>query len=619
MLDPGSESGPISCSLINTSLGILSKAKYRALSYTWGDPSNCQDIQINGHKFPVTVNLYYALRNLRSETSHEHLWIDAICINQKDDKERSEQVLRMRDIYSQAQCVIVWLGRDFEPEDKERNFAMFQKWDAGSSEDGDRSTRLAFDLLKKLSGAWQSSAVALTIAKKENISGNPIEPFGFIRAYLSQHEDIHISLNRRLTAEEEIPWLSLGRLCWRPWFDRVWVLQEVALAADAVVSCGNHVIPWTNLMDAVGILEIHSYSQGASDIVGPNLGAAKVWRMGVGKTYKDGAYRNADPSYELLTLLNQTKHLLATDPRDKIYGLMGLTTLSTEHEMIIPDYKKPIGDIYKGVAKFVLDNQNIDILCFCDGSINYCDLPTWAPDWTHSYPSLIPSLGATKSSLTMFSAAGEVPSISRFSEDLTTLIVTGFCVGRVSKLSKIQDAGYNDSPQFQAILDDWEAIAIPPPVDDPYRDRRAAWRQLLISDDGPGHSQRAQYAGFRVEDSGNLYEEMRSPKYQPTGEIGGYPTHLRQYIRSIKTWTQGCHLLRTEGGHIGLTIAGHKARKGDMICILLGGQMPFLIRESDDRGHQILIGRCYVQGLMSGQAMEGLGRQEAKRQEFCLK
>jgi hypothetical protein len=354
--------------------------------------------------------------------------------------------------------------------------------------------------------------------------------------------------------------------------------------------------------------------------VGPNyLGTSKVQRMGIGKIYKDGAYRDTDPSYEFLTLIDQTKHLLASNARDKIYGMIGLTAISTGHEILIPDYKKPISDVYKGFAKFVLDNQNIDILCFCDSSTEYCDLPTWAPDWTHLYHRLFPSLGITKSSLTIFSAASKASSISRFSEDLTTLIVTGFCVSRISKLSKIQDASYNDSPHFQAILDDWEAIAIPSCVDDPYIDRRAAWGQLLISDNGPGHGRRAQAAGFRVEDSGELYEKMRSPTYRATVEIGEYPTHLGQYARSSMAWTNGCHLLQTQGGHISLTIADHKAQEGDMIYILLGGQMPFLLQESDNRSHQILIGRCYVQGLISGQAIEGLDRQEIKRQEFCLK
>lgn len=128
----------------------------------------------------------------------------------------------------------------------------------------------------------------------------------------------------------------------------------------------------------------------------------------------------------------------------------------------------------------------------------------------------------------------------------------------------------------------------------------------------------AQNAGFRVEDSGVLYKETRALKGKSTDELGG---RLSRYVGAIQGWTHGCHLLRTERGHIGLTVADHKAQKGDMICILLGGQMPFIIREiAVGEGH-LLIGRCYVQGLMDGQVMEGLDHpgSKLKATEFYLK
>lgn len=473
-LEPGSDGDLIECELLTNSLD--DEPQYQALSYTWGDASNRQDISINGHKFAVTNNLYYALQHLRSETESKHLWIDAICINQNDIPERNEQVPRMREVYSQAQSVIVWLGRDIEPEDEERKFTMFQKWDAaGGSGDGARSARMAFDLVRKLADVWHSAVAVLTTANQEHRAGDPIiQPFNIIRGHLSQHDDIHVSLKRRLTAEEEAFWLALGRLCWRPWFDRVWVLQEVALAARTVVACGKDTICWATLLDAVGILELHSYSRGASDIIGPMLGAPKVRRMGVGKQFKDRAYGNADPSYEFLTLMSQTIQLCASNHRDKIYGMMGLLAVGTQHEMMIPDYNKPVTKVYTEFAKFVLDHQHIDILCFCNGSIEYTDLPTWAPDWIYSIPRLLPSLGVTKGSLDVFSAAGKTSSTSRFSEDLKTLIATGICIGRISNLGRLQDANPNASSYFQTILDDWEAIAIAESMDDTYSDRTAA-------------------------------------------------------------------------------------------------------------------------------------------------
>jgi hypothetical protein len=84
---------------------------YEALSYVWGDDeSNRQTVEINGNQFPVRRNLHAALLNLRDNTFERNIWIDAICIDQKNVKERNHQVPLMAKIYSKANRVIIWLG-----------------------------------------------------------------------------------------------------------------------------------------------------------------------------------------------------------------------------------------------------------------------------------------------------------------------------------------------------------------------------------------------------------------------------------------------------------------------------------------------------------------------------
>jgi hypothetical protein len=139
--------------------------------------------------------------------------------------------------------VIVWLGRDVEPQDHERNYRIFEMWDPDAFGDGDRSAKMAFDLVTRLSGAYYYAGAALEKAKAMNTSGREVSVLDVVRAALSQHEDIHVFLNRKLTPPEEEPWLALGRLCSRPWFHRVWVFQEVALSKEAVMACGKSRIP----------------------------------------------------------------------------------------------------------------------------------------------------------------------------------------------------------------------------------------------------------------------------------------------------------------------------------------------------------------------------------------
>jgi hypothetical protein len=95
----------IKCILELTSLN--QNPTYKALSYIWGNPSNLKQIDLSGHTFYINQNLGVALRNLRLRTRPRTLWIDAIYINQNDAVEKSNQVIQMGNIYSQALEVLI--------------------------------------------------------------------------------------------------------------------------------------------------------------------------------------------------------------------------------------------------------------------------------------------------------------------------------------------------------------------------------------------------------------------------------------------------------------------------------------------------------------------------------
>ncbi|OSS43607.1 hypothetical protein B5807_11719 [Epicoccum nigrum] len=111
ILLPGESSDPIRCEIIHVLLG---GTEFDAVSYTWatekGDDSKSKVIQIGcGQSMQVTVNCEHALRQLRDQHTERHLWIDAICINQEDVNERSHQVGIMDQIFSTANCVIMFI------------------------------------------------------------------------------------------------------------------------------------------------------------------------------------------------------------------------------------------------------------------------------------------------------------------------------------------------------------------------------------------------------------------------------------------------------------------------------------------------------------------------------
>jgi hypothetical protein len=110
---PGTWIDPIRCELYNIEHDTA-QAKYQALSYVWGSTRVMRNILVNRTKFPVTVNLESALRHLREHNRHVSeeamFWIDALCINQRDVEERTQQAQLMGDIYRRCRQVVVYLG-----------------------------------------------------------------------------------------------------------------------------------------------------------------------------------------------------------------------------------------------------------------------------------------------------------------------------------------------------------------------------------------------------------------------------------------------------------------------------------------------------------------------------
>lgn len=121
-LDPGPWDQPLRCTL--QTLPLNGAPHYKALSYAWdngldsstSEPANLS-VECNGISVAVSSNLYAALKRLRDVESPVHVWVDAICINQRDDLERTHQVQLMRDIYRKSHEVAIWLSEETKHDD----------------------------------------------------------------------------------------------------------------------------------------------------------------------------------------------------------------------------------------------------------------------------------------------------------------------------------------------------------------------------------------------------------------------------------------------------------------------------------------------------------------------
>ncbi|XXG95638.1 hypothetical protein Hte_001906 [Hypoxylon texense] len=335
-LHSGDFDDDINCSIRHAALA--STLEFTALSYTWGDPKIRKAILLGGEAFEVTVNLFDALRHLRSSQETRTLWVDAVCINQGDVDERNKQVLRMRDIYTFANTVEVWLGL------------------------ADDEDEAAMALVRKL-GATVSDP-------EESLAS------GFYTEYEEAFLDV-------FEAAEPRDVRALGQLFKRPWWTRVWVVQELTLANQqaAIVRCGEVAAPWLSFL-------ITAYAIEASWFIVDAIisGVSPDDKLdGFNNGIRMAQCRKADlahPPFALLELLHQHRDCESTDPKDKVYGLLGISG-DVEDIGIVPNYGRSPEEIFTDLfEKHVLATNSLDMICAVRFPRRFDNLPSWVPDWS---------------------------------------------------------------------------------------------------------------------------------------------------------------------------------------------------------------------------------------------
>jgi hypothetical protein len=199
-LHPGPLNSEIYVVLHNETLTKTHTPAFEALSYTWGSMENLHDIRVgsSGNDFlSVTRNLAVALSYLRYAEKVRVLWIDAVCIDQKNTKERGQQVERMRDIYTLAARVVVWLG----VEEQNSTYAL----------------QLMSTLSSKIEVDW------LLAAMKPSMLGEG-EPDWTDRSKPLPYEGKELD--------------AIYSLLHRSWFERLWIRQEIRLASKrSIIVC----------------------------------------------------------------------------------------------------------------------------------------------------------------------------------------------------------------------------------------------------------------------------------------------------------------------------------------------------------------------------------------------
>ncbi|CZS99529.1 uncharacterized protein RAG0_07897 [Rhynchosporium agropyri] len=208
--------------------------KFVALSYVWGADTDPRMILVGKSPVRVNKNLYDALMVLRLPKEDLVIWIDALCINQADDEEKSWQVKLMADIYQKACKVLAWLGPAESGDDSVMDYlnALGAKAEACGMENG----------FEPYQAIWQELAL------------QPLEPYDLSPLYARIRRldgRILVVSNDKLRSlfhyisgwhghGNLLPLAGIERFFTRPWWGQVWVLQEITLSKDAEFFCGSH-------------------------------------------------------------------------------------------------------------------------------------------------------------------------------------------------------------------------------------------------------------------------------------------------------------------------------------------------------------------------------------------
>jgi len=297
-----------------------------------------QDGNGDAGSIAITRNLATALPYLGLEDRERRIWIDAICVNQRDLVERSSQVKLMANIYKQADQVIVWLG----PGDLQIN-------------------RRAYDFLGALGTSvtvdWERPTMRPVLEEYQLLA----DPTKVLRLSASEAADVY-------------------HLLCSSWFERLWIRQEVHLARKATLARGSMTMDWTTFTNAVYCMYM---KQRIAKLPSSVENAAFCRRL-------DEIVDLVNPRFVWMEPCNTiygARYSKCSDPKDRIYAMLGLLSETDRRFWTFePDYNIPTSCAYEEATySFTKNSGRLSELQYCNLSTRGArvDSPTWVPDWEH--------------------------------------------------------------------------------------------------------------------------------------------------------------------------------------------------------------------------------------------
>ncbi|EXL41949.1 hypothetical protein FOCG_15311 [Fusarium oxysporum f. sp. radicis-lycopersici 26381] len=516
---------------------VTSSPLYEALSYTWGSADKPQTVQVlsqddlrETRTLCIGGNLAGALNHLRYPDKARTLWVDAICINQNDISEKNIQVPRMADIFRSAVRVVIWLGLE-----------------------SDNST-LALSTLDYL-------AAQVEITKASWVRPSP----GCV------HQDWFHSLTGM--PYDDSTWQAIVDLTNRPYFTRLWVVQEIHLSNhNAVVQCGLSQMMWQRFRRAIVCLMWKRH-------IPRCISSSKLPMLGTFCYNFEGL--------NFATLLQMVTHLECFDPRDKVYGLLGLAASSLLPH-IHPEYALPVAEVYRNLFLGLQDQLKRLHFEFCSlRTSRPKQLPSWVPDLSGNLGELLSRAAGLVSGMSRAEATYHAPNVLEVCGIQITTVQSnkGTCPADTAKRLTALQTWKPDNlmtgtyPTGESNLDAFITTL----VQGKLRDRFptiVTWSSLQ-----------------------ELNSKLKELLASSTDPSDGHTNNIdaSSYAHELRFLSEQA-FITCKTGYFGVS---HKdTQPGDIICAFLGCKVLVILRPWTGGCFQV-VGSCYLHGFTSAEAFLG--------------
>ncbi|KAL6882302.1 heterokaryon incompatibility protein domain-containing protein [Trichoderma longibrachiatum] len=568
--------------LITTSLD--EPLPYEAISYTWSGQALDRPVYANGREYCVTKNAEDVMRRLRpsSPDRSRNLWIDAICINQKDDPEKSVQVQLMFEVYANAERVNIWLGQGTDATALALKWLRWYSWSFAAAWRLQSSFASAISsadsiFIRLLLGIATVSMSCVCACIMMVVGAVVLLPFGLLPVFKSRKEQFRAGLAELASIE---------------YWERAWTVQEANANPSCFILCGSS-----------APLRLDLFYQ-SHNMVPPIYVFSSLNNSKLNQRYSlhllDAFHTNGEAEFggQIFDVLCKTK---ATIAKDKLFAIRAMfpDTLSK----LTVDYSRSDSDVYVEAARIILEvTQTVEFFRYACQAGRGDNFPSWVPPWSAvvEVPDWLCSFSPATVSHDVITVKGggekALKLKGRLVERTTSAVSDRFPVVAPLPVPWSRALDLDIAKQAFAVLREWIHATGAASCHDPQTLQLVS----LISDMTKMEAEEILPWFHLIWDE----DDFGMEKLWDYGLKGGQVCDSRKIIVNFLQLVSGRSLFMTESRRVGMSTL--VIRPEDEVALFTGEKLPYIIRKSlGCPGGYALVAPCWVSGALKGEQWPG--------------